>query len=142
RAPAVLFGLDGLVPLASCPAEAPARGRGQPGPAPGALRPSTQLAHRGAPRPVPQLQRGRSRCRQTHGPAAPLSLLPGAQTARRSGTRAGTRGRIQRSAQSAQHSPPAWGAGDDKRGGALGLLAEELSGLHRSKGGFTFRFGR
>ncbi|KAM8796562.1 orexigenic neuropeptide QRFP [Eudromia elegans] len=33
-------------------------------------------------------------------------------------------------------------AGGEKRSGALGHLAEELSGLDRKKGGFTFRFGR
>ncbi|KAM6316205.1 orexigenic neuropeptide QRFP [Podargus strigoides] len=32
--------------------------------------------------------------------------------------------------------------GGEKRSGTLGNLAEELSGYHRKKGGFTFRFGR
>ncbi|NXW41409.1 OX26 protein, partial [Nyctiprogne leucopyga] len=32
--------------------------------------------------------------------------------------------------------------GGEKRSGTLGNLAEELNGYHRTKGGFTFRFGR
>ncbi|XP_054140458.1 orexigenic neuropeptide QRFP [Melozone crissalis] len=38
--------------------------------------------------------------------------------------------------------PGALPAGGEKRSGALGNLAEELTGYNRRKGGFTFRFGR
>ncbi|NXX72326.1 OX26 protein, partial [Spizella passerina] len=59
------------------------------------------------------------------------ALLSIARELRALGTRPGRSG-----------GPEALPTGGEKRSGALGNLAEELTGYNRRKGGFTFRFGR
>ncbi|XP_074050247.1 orexigenic neuropeptide QRFP, partial [Macrotis lagotis] len=115
-----------LLTLGACFPPRDTREAGDPGPGGGGLRPGEVGPARGGRPGFPG--------------AAPLVIV--ATKLRGLGTaRAGFGFRFGRQ-EAADHAADVRLAGEERRSGLLGSLAEELSAYSRERGGFRFRFGR